>query len=109
MADKFKRYGIPVRLENTPIFKKIFADIEKFLDAKVTKRKSTSTVKYVYAYDNAGDTEIIVSNSAATPNAIVQRTASGRIWCTSPLSPEHAATKQYVDDAIAALKAELTQ
>lgn len=109
MADKFKRYGIPVRLENTPIFKKLFADIEKFLDEKVAKRTTTSTVKRVYAYDNTGDIDIVVSDSAPTGNTIVQRSAAGRIACTDPNAPGQAATKKYVDEAIAALKAELTQ
>ena len=111
MADKFKRYGVPVRLENTPIFKKLFADIEKLLDEKVAKRTSTSgsTVKYVYGYDTSGDISIIVGQTAATGNSLVQRSGTGRIVCADPNADNQAATKKYVDDAIATLKAELTQ
>ena len=41
MADKFKRYGVPVRLENTPIFKRILQKITSVFGSGTGKKSVT--------------------------------------------------------------------
>ena len=139
MADKFKRYGVPVRLENTPIFKRILqkmmnkvsggtagdfaaldadgnvvdsgksaSDFAPSAENGYVERQISTFGSRVYVFDTNGDKSIQLSTSSAG-NSIVQRTSAGKVVCTDPESDNQAATKRYVDAAIAALKAELTQ
>lgn len=72
------------------------------VDGKVSKQTTTSTAKRVYAYDNTGDTNVVISADNDNGGTIVQRTSAGRIVCNDPNAAGQAATKGYVDDRVQA-------
>lgn len=72
------------------------------VEGKVSKQTTTSTTKRVYAYDNTGDTNVVISADNANGGTIVQRTSAGQIVCNDPNAAGQAATKGYVDDRVQA-------
>lgn len=72
-----------------------------------TKVDKTSTANQVYATDGSGEQATVPYSSSASSNSLAQRDNAGRIQVGTPTSDVHAASKKYVDDADAALQANI--
>lgn len=90
--------------EESPI-----AEIEIPLDGKLDKVTSSTGTQRVYFVSESGvqKTQPMVYTKASDWS-VAQRGDGGVLFVGTPTKDGHATTKKYVDDAIAALRAELT-
>jgi hypothetical protein len=69
--------------------------------ALLTKVDTTSTANRLYGTGSGGAQAQLAYSNAATANTVPYRGTNGTLLVGAPTSGEHAATKSYVDDAVA--------
>ena len=82
--------------------------VEVNLDEYLKKNSEANTVERLYGIDRNGNQIVFGIANTFGANAIPKCNSRGSISSAEPQSPYNVATKQYVDNAIASLKAELT-
>lgn len=84
-------------------------DLQTVLDSKVdiieyANREDATSSACLYGTNSANDKKLYKTSVTSTPNTIAVRASGGTITCATPTNNAHAATKKYVDDAIAGIQ-----